>query len=59
MRPAADLIVAGHEFARIAQLVERHVEGVRAGGSNPSPGTNKQRHNIYCSMGELIDPRDC
>ena len=29
-----------HNFARIAQSVERHVEGVRVGGSKPSPGTN-------------------
>jgi hypothetical protein len=35
--PPTTSAARGH--ARIAQLVERHVEGVGVGGSSPSPGT--------------------
>jgi hypothetical protein len=34
---------APSSFARIAQSVERRVEGARVGGSNPSPGTSSNR----------------
>lgn len=40
-----DFGVVGHEvnFASVAQLVERSVEGGRVGGSNPSRGTRLKR----------------